>query len=339
MTNEGTDDYTPDPNKEELFERLSKKIARQAEQGLTFDLDLTPELKQSGIVSSFVFKKRMNCIIVTLNHQYNGKVIVSPINNTDWYKTQDNFEKRLKKKRVDKNHILQLSDVLDNNHERILRTFDSDDGHQQQQQQQKEKLPLSRIKKYTNDDTSSFEDWHGKLVQKYEDLYDVVKDNLPNLWHSLEFELAIQKILNIKDCTLPFAGIVLGRPSSLKTVGIELFRKETDHTYYTDNFSAKSFVSHSMGVAKEQLQEIDMLPKIKNKLFLTPELAPTFAAKEDDHDIWICNYCGLRGSIHLIKNHIPTCPKNKDKEDKDTTAKGQSTFGLVSRNFVFVDTM
>jgi hypothetical protein len=94
-----------------------------------------------------------------------------------------------------------------------------------------------------------------------------------------------------------------------------------------------------MGVAKEQLQEIDMLPKIKNKLFLTPELAPTFAAKEDDHDIWICNYCGLRGSIHLIKNHIPTCPKNKDKEDKDTTAKGQSTFGLVSRNFVFVDTM
>jgi hypothetical protein len=30
------------------------------------------------------------------------------------------------------------------------------------------------------------------------------------------------------------------------------------------------------------LTEIDLLPKIKNKCFLTPELAPTFAAKDDD---------------------------------------------------------
>jgi hypothetical protein len=67
----------------------------------------------------------------------------------------------------------------------------------------------------------------------------------------------------------------------LKTVGIELFRKWRQ-TYYTDNFSAKSFVSHSTAVTKEQLEEIDMLPKIKNKLFLTPELAPMFAAKDED---------------------------------------------------------
>ena len=74
---------------------------------------------------------------------------------------------------------------------------------------------------------------------------------------------------------------MLGSPSSLKTVGIELFRKSRQ-TYYTDNFSAKSFVSHSTAVTKEQLEEIDMLPKIRNKLFLTPELAPTFAAKDED---------------------------------------------------------
>jgi hypothetical protein len=64
-------------------------------------------------------------------------------------------------------------------------------------------------------------------------------------------------------------------------VGIELFRK-WPQTYYTDNFSAKSFVSHSTAVTKEELEQIDMLPKIRNKLFLTPELAPTFAAKDDD---------------------------------------------------------
>jgi hypothetical protein len=43
-----------------------------------------------------------------------------------------------------------------------------------------------------------------------------------------------------------------------------------------------SFVSYSTAVPREQLEEIDMLPRIKDKLFLTPELAPTFAAKDDD---------------------------------------------------------
>ena len=128
---------------------------------------------------------------------------------------------------------------------------------------------------------SSPEKWRTKLIEKYENLYDVVQKNLPNLWHSLEFELSIKNILNIKGCSLPFAGIVLGKPSSLKTAGIELFRK-SKHTFYTDNFTARSFVSHSTTVSKEQLEEIDLLPKIKNKCFLTPELAPTFAAKDDD---------------------------------------------------------
>ncbi len=105
--------------------------------------------------------------------------------------------------------------------------------------------------------------------------------NLPNLWPPLEFALSIKMILNIKDCTLPFAGIILGPPSSLKTAVIELFRK-WPQTYYTDNFSAKAFVSHSSAVSKEELEKIDMLPRIKNKFFLTPELAPTFAAKDDD---------------------------------------------------------
>ena len=105
--------------------------------------------------------------------------------------------------------------------------------------------------------------------------------NLPNLWPPLELALSIKTILNIKDCTLPFAGIILGPPSSLKTAVIELFRK-WPQTYYTDNFSAKAFVSHSSAVSKEELEKIDMLPRIKNKFFLTPELAPTFAAKDDD---------------------------------------------------------
>ena len=127
----------------------------------------------------------------------------------------------------------------------------------------------------------SSEDWQLQIVDKYQNLKNVSNDTLPGLWDSLEFELAVQKILNIADCTLPFAGIVLGSPSSLKTVGIELFRR-WHHVFYTDSFSAKAMVSHSTAVKKEELAKIDMLPKIKNKLLLTPELSPTFAKKDDD---------------------------------------------------------
>jgi hypothetical protein len=101
------------------------------------------------------------------------------------------------------------------------------------------------------------------------------------MWHSIEFELAILRILNIKGCSLPFAGIILGAPSSNKTLGIELFRGYS-HVYYTDNFSSKAFVSRSTGVPVEQLAEIDLLPKIKNRCLLAPELSPIFAKKDDD---------------------------------------------------------
>jgi len=127
----------------------------------------------------------------------------------------------------------------------------------------------------------SYEIWQNTLVEKYRNLQKIVRENLPNLWDSLEFELSIQKILNIKGCTLPFAGIVLGRGSSMKTVGIEMFRN-SKNTFFTDNFSAKAFVSHSTAVNKNELEQIDLLPKIRNKLFLTPELSPTFTKKDDD---------------------------------------------------------
>jgi hypothetical protein len=146
----------------------------------------------------------------------------------------------------------------------------------EQFEKEKEQLP--------NPDHSiilTFEQWQKRLVEEYNTLHETVKENIPHLWPSLEFDLSVKAILHIKDIGQPFAGIVLGRPSSLKMVGLELFRKSQD-TYYTDNFTTKSFVSHNSGLNEEQLQKIDLLPKIKNKCFLTPELAPTFAARDED---------------------------------------------------------
>jgi hypothetical protein len=144
-------------------------------------------------------------------------------------------------------------------------------GKQEQEQQQEE----SEI---------SYTEWSRKLVEKYYALQKEIRNLIPELWEPVEFALSVRSILRIKNITLPFAGIILGPPSSLKTAAIELFRNTKD-TYYTDNFSAKSFVSHNTSVPREKLTEIDLLPKIKDKLFLTPELSPTFSKKDELNEI------------------------------------------------------
>ena len=62
------------------------------------------------------------------------------------------------------------------------------------------------------------------------------------------------------DFTLPFMGILVAVPSSLKTMVIQLFRKYPS-TFYTDSFTSRSLVSHNAALSEEQLQKIDMLPK------------------------------------------------------------------------------
>jgi hypothetical protein len=128
----------------------------------------------------------------------------------------------------------------------------------------------------------SLEEWEKSRKQKYETLLNTVKENnIGSLWTPLEFTLSIKCILNIRDITLPFAGIILGAPSTLKTVSLIMLNK-WPQTFYTDNFTPPALVSHNTGVPKEQLPEIDMLPHWKNKLVLLPEMAPTFTKREED---------------------------------------------------------
>src|SRR5688500_8408669 len=101
----------------------------------------------------------------------------------------------------------------------------------------------------------TFEEWNKTLLERYENLYKIVNDNMPELWIPLDFALSIKTILNIRGCTLPFAGILLGPPSSLKSQIVELFRRWKS-TYYTDNFTPRTFISHYAGIKEEQLKKI-----------------------------------------------------------------------------------
>jgi hypothetical protein len=251
------------------------------------NLQLSDKLIQKGVVQNIAVDRKASTIEVILNHGLK-KTIVSTI-YPDWNKTQSNFEKQANRKNLAKGDIVDIQDVLDDNHATILQDILCSDDKDESAQSNNSQITNKEKQEIINDinklrlDHSNItpEEWRNKLEKKHQHLQNVVEKNFPSLWPALEFELSIQKILNIKGCTLPFAGIILGPPSSLKTQVIELLRR-WPHTFYTDNFSAKSFVSHTTAVAREQLEQIDLLPKIKNKCFLTPELAPTFAEKDEN---------------------------------------------------------
>ena len=127
----------------------------------------------------------------------------------------------------------------------------------------------------------TMEEWKTALKAKYEHLKQIAEEQIPGLWLPLEFAISVRCIMHIKDISLPFIAIILGPPSSNKTIAVDQF-KGARYTFTTDHFSPKAFVSHVSGLTEEQLQKIDLLPKIKNKMFLTSELSPLFTTKDDD---------------------------------------------------------
>lgn len=126
------------------------------------------------------------------------------------------------------------------------------------------------------------EQWRLQLLEKYQNVKNVINEKMPMIWPAVEYTISIMQILKVQGCNLPFIGIILGRPSSYKTVALGLV-SSYPHTYYTDNYSPKAWVTHTTAVqSKDELEQIDMLPKVRNNTFLTPELSPQFTKKEED---------------------------------------------------------
>jgi hypothetical protein len=258
-------------------------------------LKLSKMLEESGTIQKFVIDPNDKYVKLRLNSKYNPvislDVSTEVIKEKDgWTKFTNKFRHELKPYKIDKDHenwivsnvtdngdlirsISRRNNSKNNNNDNIhlesqLTDNNDNKGEQQESPTADEEIPSSS-------------EWSTKLVEKYTNLQKEILYLIPELWEPLEFALSVRSILRIKNITLPFGGIVLGPSSSLKSATVELFRNTKD-TYYSDSFSAKSFVSHNTAIPPEKLVEIDLLPKIKDKLFLTPELSPTFSKKEDE---------------------------------------------------------
>lgn len=132
------------------------------------------------------------------------------------------------------------------------------------------------LKEFSNISETEFQ---SKLLEFRHKFRHKIDQNFPNISFGLMVNLSVMAQLMIEDITQPFMLINMGNPSSYKSTTLSIVNS-VPGCLKLDKFSPKSFVTHAANVKKQELAEIDLLPKIKNKTLITPELAPLFSGDE-----------------------------------------------------------
>jgi hypothetical protein len=116
-----------------------------------------------------------------------------------------------------------------------------------------------------------------------EGLRKVLEANFAEIAAEAIICVAVAATILLEDQQNPVAVNFEGPPSSAKTTLVDfLDGAGNDKVYRSDKFTPKSFVSHSANVKREKLDEIDLLPRIRHRVFLVPELAPLFGLRNED---------------------------------------------------------
>lgn len=114
----------------------------------------------------------------------------------------------------------------------------------------------------------------------------VISEYFPHLWPAVEAGLSTCATLLLADNVNPVALIYVGAPSAGKTTVVSMFEGATANgqelCYRSDKFTTASFVSQAAKVAEQDLSKVDLLPRIKHKVLLTPELSTIFRGKQDE---------------------------------------------------------
>ena len=259
-------------------------------------LTLSQSLKETGIVKGFAVSKSkvVTNLLIDLNGNYNNKKVISTVNPKSWPKTSKALREALTAKSVVEEHISLILDNLDDNSATVLEPFNgngnsnsehTDDSVNADYQSSEitKSLILKALEGARNQNQGlTFDLWHSELLQKYEAVKQAMDRDFPNGWPGVEFTLAVMKILNIAECDLPFAGIMLARSGGLKTLGLDMLVPWIQ-VYHTRKFNPRAFVTHNASVeSEEKLAQIDLLPRIRFKLLITPELSTIFSANEDE---------------------------------------------------------
>lgn len=85
-------------------------------------------------------------------------------------------------------------------------------------------------------------------------------------------------IEEVKNCT---GVIVVGESGAGKTTAISLFEGLDDQVYRSDDATPASFVSHDASLTDEQLEEVDLLPRIRHKTLTSRDMATWFSGPQE----------------------------------------------------------
>lgn len=112
----------------------------------------------------------------------------------------------------------------------------------------------------------------------------VIRENFQELVVAAEIALSTVTQLLIRDITNPFALVLIDVPAAGKTITINFFAEAglPELMYPSDKFSPASFVSNAANVKREDLEKVDLLPRLKYRMFCIRDLATVFSAREED---------------------------------------------------------
>lgn len=133
----------------------------------------------------------------------------------------------------------------------------------------------------SSDVNNNLDEHRKSVLAKRQKVKEVVEKHFPGRFTALEAGLSVMGILEIEGITLPFMLVMLGPPSAGKSTVLSML-ESLPKTFSLDSFTPKAFVSHMSNKSEEMLKKIDILGQIKDKLFITSDLAAIFSIQDDD---------------------------------------------------------
>jgi hypothetical protein len=116
----------------------------------------------------------------------------------------------------------------------------------------------------------------------------VVGQHFPEVVHALKAALAVIAVGCLADNLQPTTLILVGRSGAGKSMALNFLMPSsanselTKYIYRSDKLTAASFVSHKADLTSDELEEVDLLPRIRGKTMVSKELAPFFSGKREE---------------------------------------------------------
>src|SRR5215469_13622393 len=203
--------------------RSRGSVGNSSGSGNLITIELTEDLKKQGIVTKFIFDKKSKLLILSLNHEYKAKTIISPVLQHDWLKTTQKFKVQMTSKGMTEDHADIICDVVDHNYQKILGIGGNDNEPDDDEQKRKPKI---YIRKYTGNGTLPLHE--SVVVAGQSSFLYLIEDYKPKYIPTIESSNKVFYPLDTTDTQNPLPYIFDSAEELQKY--LELARKETFET-------------------------------------------------------------------------------------------------------------